>query len=370
LTTTMDEALQSHPSDEALDGFLRRTATAAELVEMDGHLAACAQCRDRLRLRSGASDAAALRERDLAAAIPPAHLPDDAVRAAAEGGEDDETRRHLARCAACRAEVADLRRFIAGRRGARWERSWIWAAAAVVVTAVGLTIWWQRHFAPVLSASLHDSGGTIGVDAWGGLHSSKAVPAAYTGLLANTLRSGRLEVAGPAARFHRQPDLLLGLAQGGAAVVLRSPVGEASVSDRPQFEWLPLNGAASYQVSVFDDDFRKVAQSPPLRTTLWEADPPLARGRTYTWVVDATAGGKTVRAPLPPAPEARFAVVSAEDAAALAQVRNFFPDGHLLLAALLARAGAITEARREVDALAADNPGSELVARLRASLAQ
>ena len=44
--------------------------------------------------------------------------------------------------------------------------------------------------------------------------------------------------------------------------------------------------------------------------------------------------------------------------------------GHLLLAVLYARAGALEEARAQVDLLADQNPGSSLAAKLKASLNQ
>ncbi len=83
------------------------------------------------------------------------------------------------------------------------------------------------------------------------------------------------------------------------------------------------------------------------------------------------AGGKgTVVEPAPPQPEAAFKVLEADAAAELQQAVASHPHDALLLAVLYSRAGAVDEARAQIDALAAENPNSKLVAQLRESLLQ
>jgi hypothetical protein len=77
----------------------------------------------------------------------------------------------------------------------------------------------------------------------------------------------------------------------------------------------------------------------------------LPRGRVLNWQVTATVNGSAVRAPQPPAPEARFEVVPADTAAAIDGARAEHPGNHLLLAVLLAKAGALDEVSTELDAL-------------------
>jgi len=119
-------------------------------------------------------------------------------------------------------------------------------------------------------------------------------------------------------------------------------------------------------VAVFDENFEKVMESPALTGTEWEPDRPLPRGRIYNWQVTATIGGKTVHAPTPPAPEARFQVVAQEIADQMEAARRDHPDNHVLLAALYAKAGALADAGRELHLLAAVDPGT--AAALRQSL--
>ena len=73
-----------------------------------------------------------------------------------------------------------------------------------------------------------------------------------------------------------------------------------------------------------------------------------------------------MKAPVPPAPEARFQVVSAETAAEIDSARREHPANHLLLAVLYARAGALDDAAGEIESLAATDPAA--AASLRASL--
>jgi predicted Zn-dependent protease len=57
-------------------------------------------------------------------------------------------------------------------------------------------------------------------------------------------------------------------------------------------------------------------------------------------------------------------------AADIESARRGPANGHLLLAVLYAKAGAVDEARAELDLLAAENPNSPVVKELRASLDQ
>jgi hypothetical protein len=135
------------------------------------------------------------------------------------------------------------------------------------------------------------------------------------------------------------------------------PLATAVETDRPTFEWTHVPGATVYVVSVFDLDFDQVAESPPLVATRWRPDAPLARGRTYVWQVRASRADGEIVAPAPPAPEARFHVLSPTEAARLVGVRGRYRDFHLVLGVLLAEAGALDEAERELESLVTANPG-------------
>jgi hypothetical protein len=74
--------------------------------------------------------------------------------------------------------------------------------------------------------------------------------------------------------------------------------------------------------------------------------------------VRGTRAGEDIVAPAPPAPEATFHVLSGDDAARLADLRRRYENFHLVLGVLLAQAGALDEAERELESLAAANSGA------------
>ncbi|MEP6593244.1 MAG: hypothetical protein ABJC51_06100, partial [Acidobacteriota bacterium] len=134
-------------------------------------------------------------------------------------------------------------------------------------------------------------------------------------------------------------------------------VATAVVAERPAFRWTPLADRTVYTVRLRDTTSDATFTSPPLDVVEWIPEVPLTRGHTYEWQVEAAAGGGDRMAPLPPDPAAAFAVLSAAAAAQLAGA----PDSHLVRGILYANAGVLDAARRELEALAAQNPGSETV---------
>jgi hypothetical protein len=134
--------------------------------------------------------------------------------------------------------------------------------------------------------------------------------------------------------------------------------------DRPVFRWTPLSGARAYVVTVAREDLTQVAQSEELAATEWTPGRPLPRGTTLSWQVAAlTSEGRRI-APAPPDPEARFELLEARRAEALARSLAEVGGSRLAIGYLLARAGALDEAETALAALAASNPDAEPVARL------
>ena len=122
------------------------------------------------------------------------------------------------------------------------------------------------------------------------------------------------------------------------------------------------------EVEVFDLKGHPAAASPSLTATQWRSDKPLARGSVYSWQVTALRAGRELRAPLPPASEARFRVLEGTRASALMSTLARVPVSHLALSALYAEAGMDRESLGELELLQQENPGSPLLVRLRAQL--
>jgi hypothetical protein len=132
----------------------------------------------------------------------------------------------------------------------------------------------------------------------------------------------------------------------------------------PVFEWTAVPHAEHYRVRVSTAGYLQVAESPPLTALRWQPETPLPRGEILSWQVTAAVEGDEIVAPKPPAPEARFVVLAPAQAAALAAALREVGPSRLGRAVAFADAGCRRDAARELAALAADNPGSELARRL------
>src|SRR3954451_3717435 len=94
-----------HLTPRQLSQYQARTLGTAELVEADGHIAACDTCRAALFGDAEISGLGGLRH------LLTEHLEYDEIAACAEGKSSSVNKLHLQECPECRAEVADLRGF-------------------------------------------------------------------------------------------------------------------------------------------------------------------------------------------------------------------------------------------------------------------
>ena len=182
--------------------------------------------------------------------------------------------------------------------------------------------------------------------------------------------SGVLRDAGPVYRsddFRPQPI---------------APVGTFTL-EAPTLRWTPVPGAVGYDVVVTTLSFEEVATVQGLHEEAsWQPDTSSwPRGTPLTWQVTAHLGdGRAIRAPVPPAAEARFGLLDSptanEVAGLLRQAELAFEDGaisppelRLLKAKVLAATGLVELARNELEGL--DSPGDQaLIESLYASLAE
>ena len=125
---------------------------------------------------------------------------------------------------------------------------------------------------------------------------------------------------------------------------LIGPLSTMISTDRPAFRWTALNGAASYTVSVFDEDLHLVRMSEPLADTQWSMLGRLKAGNVYTWIVTALRDGQEVSAPGSPA-RAEFKVLDnfelAELNRQLSKTRS-----HAARGVLYAEAGLLDDAEK------------------------
>jgi anti-sigma factor RsiW len=305
---------------------------------------------------------------------------------------------HLATCRTCAEDVDDLRAVAgpakAGRPvpapAGRHVRMWYAAAGLAAAAALaGIFVWPGRQPSPAATGTgqaapasasaptpgspaivlaLQDGGGTVTLDAAGTLTGLQALSASDRDVLVAALRNGRIAIPAQVTALRGRQGTLLTPSAAPATFQSIGPMATAVESERPTFEWTPLAGATAYVVSVFDPDLDKVAESEPQSTLRWTPARPLARGRVYSWQVRARTATQDVISPTPPAPEARFRVVTQAEADQVAAVRRDYARSPLALGVLLAGAGLLDDADRQLAAVVSANPASQEAARLLASV--
>jgi hypothetical protein len=220
----------------------------------------------------------------------------------------------------------------------------------------------QRQGEPVVA--LNDGARKVSIDKDGRVRGLETLSPAEREAVRAALLAGRApssaELEGLGARSNER---LMG-APGSSSFGLRGPVGVVVRSETPTFRWNALEGATGYTVNVFDSGFNRVMTSGPVNKTEWTATRPLTRGTLYLWQVTATVGGKEIQAPAPPAPEARFRVLSRAQTESLTRGEKLYAGSHLMLGLLYSRAGLLDEAEREFRALVSANPDSQAAQRL------
>jgi hypothetical protein len=349
--------ISAHLTTEQIARCRSRTLPPEELLAVDAHLSGCRECRDLLCRE----ERAGVRLDSLRAGFT-RHLEYDEIAGIVDGASVPDAERHVEECAACRAEVEDLRQFrselkatprapvpMPGRERRRKMPALVGFAAALLV-ALAVSQWMSRR-----PGSARPSAPVAAQQA---LPSVPALSPAEREAVQLALQSHKLERAPILDRLVSRRGVLLGAPAEPAGFDLLSPMGTAVMEDRPTLSWKPLPGTTRYAVSIFDENFNKVAESPALTSPSWQPEKPLPRGRIYNWQVSAKIRGRIVRAPVPPAPEARFEVVSAKTADQMETARREHPRDHLLLAVLYAGVGALDNAASELDLLSATDPAT------------
>jgi hypothetical protein len=384
-----------HLTEEEIGQYWQRALPPAELLAADDHLAQCEDCRRSLERMGKNAAGRNVLWRALTGTEPPgsSHLSDDDLIAFVEDDWKTAGRQqaiqHLSHCKECSEEAEELRRFradrsfradttnltatVTSRRRTFWAVP-VWAGlAAVLLLAAFLSyrIYQNRiqQPQPAIVAQLNDAGGTIKLDSSGRLVTPSLFDPNDAAQMKDAMLRQQIEPPAVLAQLITSKGTLLGGSSPTSGLQLIAPLNTAVLNDKPDFRWQPLS-SATYIVSIYDAHYKKMAESPPMQQTNWSPDHPLPRGQTYTWQLTASLKGKHIRAPLPPAPEARFQVLSQTEAAQLKKARQENANSHLLMGILYARAGALDDAESELSALLAANPDSSVARQLLASVQQ
>jgi hypothetical protein len=319
-TPNSNTRMNEHVTDNEIEAFRHSRLDGAELLRVSDHLAGCNLCRERTIPAGMLSVKIARLQEDF-----DRHLTDEELMSWVDAGPVDEpglVEAHLEYCASCRQEVADLHAFQArlkpqARANLSLKLGAIAAALIAVVVLIGSLRQSVPHGSSVASAP-----------------PAPTVPAASA-----------IERAPILDELYRPEGKLLGNATRAFRAL--SPVGIVTASDRPIFRWEAVPGPAEYVVSVYDTNFRKVTQSPKLRTNSWQPQEPLMRGVRLAWQVAVQTGDKTQLIPEPPAREAVFEVMNSESFVQIEHARDVEHASPAALGILYARAGALEDAETE-----------------------
>ena len=331
--------MSEHLTENDVDLYQRRSLPPARLLDVDDHLSGCEECRSRLEQFANPAESVDHIRRNLK----PTHLSYEQIEAYADDRLDDAwAREHLRDCAGCRAEGDDLRA-LAGQTAAvdRWSwwqsmRPWhvgmgLAAVVAIVIILIAIPREVRRADPPKVAAVL-----------------KAPMPDEYLAMLERAVSAGRVEVPSGILALPRARGVLRGSHSARAELRDLHPTATAALADRPEFHWEPVPNAQWYRVSIYDDGYQPVLESEKLTNAQWRPEKPLARGRMYSWQVTARIGGREVRAPKPPEPEAQFQILPAQDADRIERLRAQHPEAHVLQGIALAHAGALDEASAEL----------------------
>ena len=176
-----------------------------------------------------------------------------------------------------------------------------------------------------------------------------ALPDDVRSAVSATLQHGKLQFPTNVGRSRRHASSNADAPAANTGFALLGPFGEATSDTRPEFSWQPLPGATHYSVAIVDAALHPVQHSGKLRKTVWRPKHPLRPGRTYLWQVTATLqGGSRVVASEPAPSEAVLRIVPVKLTDEMARFRKDHQDSHLVLGALYAQAGMLTQSEDEL----------------------
>jgi anti-sigma factor RsiW len=226
----------------------------------------------------------------------------------------------------------------------------------------------QSRGADAPLVAVRDAGGVIAIDAAGTVTgvTGDAATQPMTQMVADALTKGALPNTAAAAGLGGRELTLMSRSRQTPVTRLAplSPIATVVRTPRPVFRWSAHPGARGYVVTVYGPDFDHVMSSPTLTDTAWTATAGLKPGITYQWQVTADTTEGPVRAPAPPAPDARFRIIDAAAAKTLDRDLARAGSSQLLKGLLLSQAGVLDEAEQAFEALQAENPDSKRVADL------
>jgi hypothetical protein len=419
--------VQEHLSDQQIQSYREKKIAADQLLELDDHVQTCEECRNRLSEESDHTSFESFRsELRVIAAAGPGHVSYGQLERLVDGQagnvETENVQSHLEICDFCRAEEHDLRSFkeelnrkAASQKVIPFRRSLLFSLPLKIAGAAALIAFFtwiatipmrnriqnlesqllneqkktekllaenkilQDQYAGIISSqktispapvlvALNDGNSKIQIDQQGNLEGLPEIPAFYHQKIVDLLRKQQVETPLFLREMIGKQEVLLGKTVVANHFPLLSPVGTVILEDQPSFRWTPLNGADGYRLYIYDGNYNEIAASPLLKETGWKATQSLHRGKEYNWQVAAMKGGKEFLSPVPPAPEAKFQVLSKDRLKEVEHIQQSSRNSHLVMGTLYAQYGLLDEAEHEFSELLQQNPQSEEAKKILQSL--
>jgi hypothetical protein len=383
--------MQGHLSDAQIRAYREQTLAAAELLEISDHSAGCQACR--VRMASPVERRTQVRAIQSLLEAQTAHPTYDEVAGYVDGQLSDEAAErveiHARECQSCASDLDDLRMLRAeleaesARRKPWYRLAWfssrpIWqgslalaggVACLLLIVVLVRSMPRQGNDLQATRGAIRDGNRFVTIGEGGTVAGLEALPAPYRTLLERALVARQVQFPGWIAELGQGRGMLLGAPGVQEPIRLLSPVGTAVEEQQPVFRWTTVPGA-EYQVSVYDSGYNLVGGSSWSSSGEWRFPQVLARDTRYSWQVHMRRGAEEITIPAPPASEARFRVLAEDERAEVARARSGWGDSHMVMGVVYASAGLLDEAERELGLSSSQNPDSQPLAALRASVAQ
>jgi hypothetical protein len=363
---------RDHLNADQLAAYRQRQLPPNELLAASDHLASCAECRSALlRLPSDdlSAESADVTYEELVAWI------DDTL----EPIERRELQTRISKSPTAQRELADLERFEAEMNQppvsnaknivpvffGRWALP---LAAAFALTMGGL--WWATRDQSDSGSfvRLKDGGRDLRITRSGDLDQFAHLSQPIRDAVKEAATQGRVQVPAEIAALVGRTSRLAGAApEGGPAFRVLAPIATALRAGVPEFRWTTVPEATAYRIRVADTATGEIVMTGTIPGTqaVWTPAESLKAGATYEWEIEALRGEQVLaKAPEPPQPEARFAVISDAKRLELEQIQEGARGSHLVSGVAAVQAGLLDDAVAEFDELAKENPESEIPKRL------
>ncbi|MDQ6808942.1 MAG: hypothetical protein M3Z64_05880 [Verrucomicrobiota bacterium] len=359
-----------HLTSAELDAYTHRDLAPSDLLEVSDHLLECAECRERVLAIRPTGGAPEVSYEELASYLD--HELDPLARREMES--------KLARSPWARRELADLIAFreetnaatnpipIVSTRDSKIVPFFIgrWALPLAAALALsGGALWYSAHSRSdsTTYVRLRDNGRDVRITSSGDSGAFKNLPAPLRGAVRAAVVDGRLHLPEEIAALAGHRGTLAGgtAAPPAGAFRVLAPLTTALRDGKALFRWTPYAEATAYRLHVVSLNTGQliVSEVLPADRPTWSPTTPLRDGETYEWEIEALKGEQVLaKAPEPPQPEARFAVISNAKRAELEQIRTRSRGSHLALGVANAEAGLFDDAAAEFHALAQENPKS------------